>query len=64
MTPSCVEYCPLLFLLETTSFWSQTREGRLELTNSAFQGPSTSPCALFPDLHRFKDTVKCAALGT
>ena len=42
------------FILITTtpSFWTQTLEG-----------PPNSPYTLLPELHRYKDTARCALLG-
>ena len=52
----------LTFLLATPMSRSWTLEGLFELTLS-LQGPSTLPCTLLPELERFKDAVRCVALG-
>ena len=55
-------YCYLLFLPATPSSLSRTLQGLFELT----QRPSRaldSPRALLPELQRYKDTVRCVALG-
>ena len=61
MTPG--KHYSLPFLPATPSSPSRTFEGLFELT----RGPSRaldSPRALLPELQRYKDTVRCAALGT
>merc|ERR1712073_77905 len=62
MGPSSGKHYSLPFLPATPSSPSQTLEGLFELT----QRPSRaldSPRALLPELQRYKDTVRCAALG-
>ena len=61
MTSSSGNLLSLLFLPATPLSLSQTLEGLFELT----QRPSRaldSPRALLPELQRYKDTVRCAAL--
>ena len=50
----------LPFLPATPSSPSRTLEGLLELTPSR---ALDSPRALLPELQRYKDTVRCGALG-
>ena len=62
MTPFSGKHYSLLFLPATPSVLSWTLEGLFELT----WHPSwalDSPCALLPELQRYKDTVRCGALG-
>ena len=53
----------LLFLPATPSSPSRTLEGLFELTRCPSRALD-SLLALLPELQRYKDTVKCAALGT
>ena len=60
--PSSGKHFSLLFPLATPLSPSRTLEGLLELTRR----PSWAldlPRALLPELQRYKDTVRCAALG-
>ena len=60
--PQLGRYFSLPFLLATPSFPSQTLEGLFELT----QCPSralNSPHSLLPELQRYKNVVRCGALG-
>ena len=62
MTPRKGKYCSLSFLPATPSSPSLTLEGLFELTRR----PSRAldwPRALLPELQRYKDTVRCGALG-
>ena len=60
--PQSGKHYSLPFLLATPLSPSRTLEGLFELT----QRPSRaldSPCAMLPELYRYKDTARCAALG-
>ena len=52
----------LPLLTSTPSSPSRTLEGRFELTRHPSRALD-SPRALLPELQRYKDTVRCAALG-
>ena len=61
MTPNRGNYS-LPFLPATPSSPSRTLKGLFELTWRPSQALD-SPGALLPELQRYKDTLKCAALG-
>ena len=56
------KYFSLPFLPATPSSPSRTLEGLFELTRRPSRALD-SPRALLPELQRYKDTVRCAALG-
>ena len=60
--PSSGKHYSLPFLLATPSSLSRTLEGLFELTRRPSRALD-SPRALLPELQRYKDTVRCAALG-
>ena len=60
--PSSGKYFSLPFLPATPSPPSRTLKGLFELTRRPSQALD-SPCALLPELQRYKDTVRCAELG-
>ena len=62
MTPSSGKHYSLPFLPATPSSPSRTLEGLFELTRRPSRALD-SPCALPPELQRYKDTVRSAALG-
>ena len=62
MTPHPGEHYSLPFLPATPSSPSRTLEGLFELTRRPSRALD-SPRALLPELQRYKDTVRCAALG-
>ena len=62
MTPHWRKHYSLSCLPATPSFPSRTLEGLFELTRRLSRALD-SPRALLPELQRYKDTVRCAALG-
>ena len=62
MTPLWGKRYSLPFLPATPLSPSQTLEGLFELTRRPSRALD-SPRALLPELQRYKDTVRCAALG-
>ena len=60
--PSLGKHFSLLFLPATPSSPSRTLEGLFELTRLPSRALN-SPRALLPELQRYKDTVRCGALG-
>ena len=62
MTPSSGKHYSLPFLPATPSSLSQTLKRLFELTRRPSRALA-SPRALFPEILRYKDTVRCAALG-
>ena len=60
--PSSGKHYSLPFLPATPSSPSRTLEGLFELTRRPSRALD-SPRALLPELQRYKDTVRCAALG-
>ena len=60
--PSSGKYFSLSFLPVTPSSPSRSLEGLFELTRRPSRALD-SPRALLPELQRYKDTVRCAALG-
>ena len=62
MTPHWGKHYSLPFLPATPSSPSRTLEGLFELTRRPSQALD-SPRALLPELQRYKDTVRCAALS-
>ena len=62
MTPCGGKHYCLPFLPATPSSPSWTLEGLFELTRRPSRALD-SPRALLPELQRYKDTVRCAALG-
>ena len=62
MTPHRGNTIFLPFLPATPSSPSRTLEGLFELTRRPSRALD-SPRALLPELQRYKDTVRCAALG-
>ena len=62
MTPRLGKHCFLQFLPATPSSPPRTLEG-LELTRRPSRALDL-PRALLPELHRYKDTIMCAVLGT
>ena len=62
MTPHREEHYALLFLPATPSSLSGTLEGLFELTWRLSRALDL-PRPLLPELQRYKDTVRCAALG-
>ena len=60
--PSSGKHYSLAFLPATPSSLSWTLEGLFELTRRPSPALD-SPRALLPELQRYKDTVRCAALG-
>ena len=60
--PSLGKHYSLPFLPATPSSPSRTLEGLFELTRRPSQALA-SPRAVLPELQRYKDTVRCAALG-
>ena len=60
--PSLGKHYSLLFLLAIPSSPSWTLEGLFELTRRPSRALD-SPRALLPELQRYKDTVRCGALG-
>ena len=62
MTPHQGNTYSLPFLPATPSSPSRTLEGLFELTRRLSRALD-SPRALLPELQRYKDTVRCVALG-
>ena len=60
--PSSGKHYSLPFLPATPSSPSRTLEGLFELTRRPSRALD-SPRALLPELQRYKDTVRCGALG-
>ena len=60
--PSSGKHCSLPFLPATPSSPSRFLEGLFELTRRPSRALD-SLRALLPELQRYKDTVRCAALG-
>ena len=61
--PLSGKYYSLPFLPATPSSLSGTLEGLFEHTFGTLQGPFDSPRTLLPELQRYKDNVRCVALG-
>ena len=62
VNPSSGKHYSLPFLPATPSSPSRTLEGLFELTKRHSRALN-SPRALLPELQRYKDTVRCGALG-
>ena len=62
MTPCRGKNLSLLLLTVTPSSPSRTLEGLFELIRRPSRALD-SPCALLPELQRYKDLVRCTALG-
>ena len=60
--PSSGKHYSLPFLRATPSSLSRTLKGLFELTRRPSRALD-SPRALLPELQRYKDTVRCAAVG-
>ena len=60
--PKSGKHYSLAFLPATPLSASRTLEWLFELTRRPSQALD-SPCALLPEPQRYKDTVRCAALG-
>ena len=60
--PSSANRFTLPFILATPTSLSRTFEGLFELIRRPSRALD-SPCALLPELQRYKATVRCATLG-